>query len=290
MPKLLSGSRAAVLLVCLAALLSACATNVAGRRQFMLVSEERAIVASKQQYVATMDKLDSDGKLVSDPKLVERIDTITGRLIAQAIAYRPETENWEWSARIIDEPDTVNAWCMAGGRMAIYTGLINKVDPTDDELAQVMGHEISHALLNHTAERMSIAMATSLGVMAGAVVSDHPGMTAAGLGAAAQLAINLPNSRGSEAEADRLGMEIAAKAGYDPRAAATLWQKMEKAGGAGPPQFLSSHPSPANRQQTLAALAPQMMAYYEQPGERPVYQLAAAPPAPAKAKKKTSVR
>ncbi|MCK6371823.1 MAG: M48 family peptidase, partial [Gammaproteobacteria bacterium] len=76
-----------------------------------LVSEERAIVASKQQYVATMDKLDSDGKLVSDPKLVERIDTITGRLIAQAIAYRPETENWEWSARIIDEPDTVNAWC-----------------------------------------------------------------------------------------------------------------------------------------------------------------------------------
>jgi predicted Zn-dependent protease len=263
--------------VALTLLLAACATNVAGRKQFMLVSESSAIAQSKQAYVQTMSKLGSEGKLVTDPKLVQRINTITGRLIAQAIQYRPETKNWEWSVRIIDEPKTVNAWCMAGGRMAIYTGLIQKIDPTDDELAQVMGHEISHALLNHTAERMSMAMATQLGAVATGIATES-GAAMAGAAALGQLGLLLPNSRGSEAEADRVGLEIAAKAGYDPRAAATLWAKMGKAGGKSPPQFLSTHPNPANRQQTLAALAPQMMPYYEKPGPRPMYTLAAAPP------------
>lgn len=263
-------------LAVLALACTACATNVAGRRQLMLVSESAAIAQSKQAYVQTMSKLESEGKLVTDPKLVNRVNTITGRLIAQAIRYRPDTQNWEWSVRVIDDPKTVNAWCMAGGRMAIYTGLIQKVDPTDDELAQVMGHEISHALLNHTAERMSMAMAAQLGVIAVGVSTDSAAK-AAGAEALAQLGLLLPNSRQGESEADRIGMEIAAKAGYDPNAAVSLWRKMEKAGGSGPPQFLSTHPSPANRQQTLAALAPTMMAYYQAPGPRPVYQLAAAP-------------
>lgn len=263
-------------LAVLASTLVACATNVAGRRQFMLVSESSAIAQSKQAYVQTMSKLESEGKLVTDPKLVNRVNTITGRLIAQAIQYRPDTKDWEWSVRVIDDPKTVNAWCMAGGRMAIYTGLIQKVDPTDDELAQVMGHEISHALLNHTAERMSMAMAAQIGVIATGIATESAA-TAVGAEALAQVGLLLPNSRGSESEADRIGMEIAAKAGYDPNAAASLWKKMEKAGGKGPPQFLSTHPSPANRQQTLAALAPSMMAYYKAPGTRPVYQLAAAP-------------
>ncbi|MEO8223832.1 MAG: M48 family metallopeptidase, partial [Gammaproteobacteria bacterium] len=151
-----------------------------------------------------------------------------------------------------------------------------------DELAQVMGHEISHALANHTAERMSVAMASQLGAMAVGIASDSAsGMAAAQ--AAAALAITLPNSRASETEADRIGIELAAKAGYDPRAAATLWQKMAKAGGSGPPQFLSTHPAPGNRQATLGALAPQMMQYYEKPGPRPTYQLARISyPPPAK--------
>jgi predicted Zn-dependent protease len=160
--------------------------------------------------------------------------------------------------------------------MAIYTGLIQKVDPTDDELAQVMGHEISHALANHTQERMSVAMASQLGALAVGIASDSAAGMAAAQGAAA-VAITLPNSRTSETEADRIGIELAAKAGYDPRAAATLWQKMEKAGGNGPPQFLSTHPAPGNRQANLAALAPQMMQYYEAPGARPVYKLARTP-------------
>lgn len=266
----------------LAAVLVACAISPTGRRQLMLVSEQQAISASKQSYVQTMQKLKAEGKLVTDPALVKRVNTITGRLIAQAIVMRPDSKAWEWSVEVIDEPETVNAWCMAGGRMAIYTGLINKVEPTDDELAQVMGHEIAHALANHTAERMSVAMATQLGILAATVASDKPAVTGTAAMAAATLAITLPNSRSSETEADRMGIEIAAKAGYDPRSAATLWQKMAKAGGSGPPQFLSSHPSPANRQQTLTALAPQMMKYYEQPGARPMYQLTSTiPPAPA---------
>jgi predicted Zn-dependent protease len=269
--------------VCLttaALLLASCATNVAGRRQLMLVSEQSAIAQSRQAYVQTMGKLSSEGKLVTDPKIVKRIDTITSRLVAQAIKYRPETEKWEWSVEVIDEPKTVNAWCMAGGRMAIYTGLIQKIDPTDDELAQVMGHEISHALLNHTAERMSMAMATSLGAVAVGVASDS-GAAMAGTAALGQLGLLLPNSRASEAEADKVGMEIAAKAGYDPRAAASLWQKMEKEGGSGPPQFLSTHPSPANRQQTLAALATQMEPNYDKSGPWPVHRLASKTPTPA---------
>jgi predicted Zn-dependent protease len=270
----------AISLTLLAVAVAGCATNVAGRRQFMLVSEQTAISQSKQAYVQTMNQLGSEGKLVTDKVVVDRINTITGKLIAQAIQYRPETKDWEWSVRVIDDPKTVNAWCMAGGRMAIYTGLLNQVDPTDDELAQVMGHEISHALLNHTAERMSMAMAANVAAIGVGVAADS-GAAMAGTMAVGQLGLLLPNSRASEAEADRIGMEIAAKAGYDPRSAATLWQKMEKVGGAGPPQFLSSHPSPANRQATLTALAPQMMAYYQAPGARPVYRLAAAPATPA---------
>jgi predicted Zn-dependent protease len=233
-----------------------------------------------------MSKLGSEGKLVTDPKLLARVDTITGRLIAQALILRPETQKWEWSVQVIDDPKTVNAWCMAGGRMALYTGLIQKVDPTDDELAQVMGHEISHALANHTAERMSVAMASQVGAIAAGIASDSAGGMVAAQAAAA-VAITLPNSRASETEADRIGIELAAKAGYDPRAAATLWQKMGKAGGNGPPQFLSTHPAPGNRQATLSALVPEMLPYYQKPGPRPMYQLVrTAPVAPATSTKK----
>lgn len=265
--------RIAVLAVTALAL-AACATSPTGRTQLMLVSEDQAIGASRQAYAQNMGKLKQEGKLVSDPRLLARVERITERLVAQAVAMRPATANWQWSVEVIDEPETVNAWCMAGGRMALYTGLIRKLDPTDDELAQVMGHEISHALANHTAERMSIAMASQLGVIAVGVASDSPGQNMALAATAAQLAILLPNSRTAETEADRIGIELAAKAGYDPRAAATLWQKMGAAGGKNPPQFLSTHPAPGNRQQTLNALAPQMEVYYRAAGKPPTHPVA----------------
>jgi predicted Zn-dependent protease len=161
---------------------------------------------------------------------------------------------------------------MAGGKMALYTGLVEKIQPSDDELAQVIGHEISHALANHTAEKMSVAMASSLGVMVIGIATDNRAVTAGAAGAAA-LAVTLPNSRTAESEADRIGIELAAKAGYDPRAAVTLWKKMEKAGNGAPPEFLSTHPSADTRQQRLEKLVPQMMPYYEEKKPHPIYPL-----------------
>jgi predicted Zn-dependent protease len=276
-------------LLLLTSLLGACAVSPTGRRQLSLVSESSAISASKEAYLAQMGELGAAGKLVTDPAVTGRVDRITSRLVAQAVMIRPETKDWEWSVEVIDDPMTVNAWCMAGGRMAVYTGLIEQIQPTDDELAQVMGHEISHALANHTAEKMSVAMATKAGVAAAGIFADeNKGLVLAGAALAAQVAIELPNSRTAESEADEIGIEIAAKAGYNPNAAVTLWQKMEKVGGAGGPQFMSTHPSPANRQQKLGELAPKMMPFFTAARNPPTYPLqdiappaATAPPAAA---------
>ena len=245
-------------LLCVLALgLASCATSPTGRSQLMLISPESAIVQSKAAYLTTVQELDAQDKLVDDPALVKRVETITGQLVTEAIAKYPNTANWEWSVAIIEDPKTVNAWCMAGGRMAVYTGLFDKLKLTDDEFAHIMGHEISHALANHTAERMSRAMASTLGVIAIGVASDKPGATMAGASVAAKLALELPNSRTAETEADEIGMELASLAGYAPDAAVSLWEKMGSLGDS-PPQFLSTHPAPGNRQQNLASLVPEM--------------------------------
>ena len=260
------------LVVCLA-LIVGCATSPTGRRQLMIVSENSAIAASKQAYVEMLKPYEQQGKIDNDNALKARVYKITGRLVAQAIKMRPETENWEWSIKIIDDPKTVNAWAMAGGKMALYSGLVIQLNATDDELAQVLGHEIAHALAKHSAEKMSVAMASTIGVAAVGVAADRKGLALTGAALAAALAVQKPNSRAAESEADRIGIELAAKAGYDPRASITLWQKMAKVGGKGPPEFLSTHPSPENREKTLAALVPQMMPYYKGKGPRPTYQL-----------------
>jgi predicted Zn-dependent protease len=258
-------------------LVAACATSPTGRKQLMLVSEETAISSSRQAYAQEMGKYQKEGKLVTDPRALKRVNVITERLVAQAVEMRPDSAKWQWSVQVIDDPKTVNAWCMAGGRMALYTGLIMKVDPTDDELAQVMGHEIAHALANHTAERMSTAMAANAGILAAGILSDNPGQAMAVTAAAATVAIKLPNSRTAENEADQIGIELAARAGYDPRAAVTLWQKMAKVGGSAPAEFLSTHPSDATRQERLGALAPKMMPYYQAGGTRPTYPVRMGP-------------
>ena len=237
------------------------------------VSEDSAIAASKQAYTEMLKPYAQQGKIDNDPALTDRVDRITGRLIGQAIKMRPETKDWEWSIKIIDDSETVNAWAMAGGKMALYTGLVEKLNATDDELAQVLGHEIAHALAKHSAEKMSVAMASSVGVAAVGVVADNKGLAMAGAALAAALAVQKPNSRAAESEADQIGIELAAKAGYDPRAAITLWRKMAQVGGKGPPEFLSTHPAPENREKKLESLVPGMMTYYEQKGERPFYKL-----------------
>jgi predicted Zn-dependent protease len=253
-------------------LVSACTTSPTGRSQLMLISPESAIVESKKAYLSTVSQLDSENKLVDDPLLADRVATITGRLVTEAEALYPQSREWEWSVAIIKDDETVNAWCMAGGRMAAYTGLFAKLELTDDEFAQIMGHEISHALANHTAERMSRAIAINAGVIAAGVASDNSGLTMAGAALAAKMALELPNSRVAESEADRIGIELASRAGYDPQAAVTLWQKMGGLSEERPPEFLSTHPSPDNRQEALAELVPSMRAL------NPRGQLAAVTP------------
>ena len=267
----------AFLLVTIAASVIGCqSAPVTGRKQFMLVPESQAIEASKDAYAQTLAPIQKQGKLNDDPALKARVDRITARLIAQAVTYRPDTANWDWQVAVIDDPNTMNAWCMAGGKMAIYTGLIQKLNLTDDEIAQVMGHEIAHALAKHTAERMSTAMASQAALQVGAVLLGTQSATSqAALQAAAvatTVGVQLPNSRQQESEADRIGIELAAKAGYNPQAAVTLWEKMGRAsGGKGGSDFLSTHPADAKRQQALAALVPQMMPYYEDKSPRPEY-------------------
>jgi len=247
-----------LLLILAFSLLPACATSPTGRSQLMLISPQSAIVESEKAYLSTVDELNKQDKLVDDPKVVDRVATITGRLVTEAIRVYPNSGKWEWSVAIIDDPETVNAWCMAGGRMAVYTGLFEKLHLTDAEFAQIMGHEISHALANHTAERMSRAMATTLGVVAIGAMSDKPVVAMGGAAMAAKVALTLPNSRTAESEADQIGMELAVMAGYDPDAAVTLWQKMGAQGGSKPPEFLSTHPAPGNREAALAAMIPTM--------------------------------
>jgi len=254
--------------------LAACQANpITGRSQLLIVSESQAISASASAYTQMMGDLGKKKQVEApESERARRIHEITNRLIAQAIVLRPDTANWQWEVRVIDDPKTVNAFCMAGGKMAIYTGLLEQVKPSDDEIAQVMGHEISHAIADHTRERMSVVLASQAALTGAALAlggREGAGLGLAGAELAAVYAIQLPNSRESESEADRIGIEIAARAGYDPHAAVTLWEKMEKAGGKGPPQFLSTHPAPANRRQALQELGPKMEPYYQQAKAHP---------------------
>lgn len=255
-------------------ILTACAVSPTGRRQLMIISPEEAIVASEEAYIQTLAPLKESGKIDTSPAVSTRIKKITGRIIAQAILLYPETSEWNWDVKVIDDPETVNAWCMAGGKMAVYTGLLSKVKPTDDELAQVMAHEISHAVANHTAEKMSVALASEIGLNTVAMVSggkNGKNETLASATLAAGIAIQLPNSRKAEEEADRIGIELAARAGYNPHTAATLWQKMIEVSDSDIPEFISTHPSPLNRMATLRKLASHMMKYYENKEDRPTY-------------------
>jgi predicted Zn-dependent protease len=240
-------------------LLSSCAVSPTGRTQFIIISPDAAIIESEAAYMDTVRQLDDEDKLVGDPLTVARVARITGRLVSIAVTDFSTSADWKWSVAIVDDAETVNAWCMAGGRMAVYTGLFDKLELTDDEFAQIMGHEISHALANHTAERMSRAMATATGMAVIGAASDNSSVAMAGASVLANVALTLPNSRDAENEADVMGMVLATKAGYDPEAAVTLWQKMGDLNDERPAEFLSTHPAPENRQAALNVMIPRML-------------------------------
>ncbi len=253
--------------VVLVALLAACTTSpLTGRSQFMVVSDRMAVSQSAAAYSQMIGQLDKKKQIEVGTPRAEKVREITDKLIAQAVRFRPDSAGWAWEVQVINDPKMVNAFCMAGGKMAIYTGMWEQLKATDDEIAQVMGHEIAHALADHTRERMSIAMTSQVATQLGAIAlasSDNRGAAFTGMQLASVLAIQLPNSRAGESEADQIGIELAARAGYDPRAAVTLWEKMGKESGSKqPPEFLSTHPAPQNRAARLAELGAQVQPYY----------------------------
>jgi len=256
------------LLITLLVLASGCATNtITGRSQLMLMSEEAAIQGAVSAYSSMIGQFSKKNQVeVASPR-VTRVREISNRLIAEAVRFRPDSAGWGWEVQVIDEPKVVNAFCMAGGKMGIYTGFWEKLKATDDEIANVMGHEIGHALASHTREKMSMAMTVGvstalLSVLASSRNTADYQRTQNTMALAAALAITLPNSREAETEADQIGIELAARAGFDPRAAVTLWQKMAKEGDT-PAEFFSTHPAPENRMQRLQLLVAKVDPLYQ---------------------------
>lgn len=234
------------------------------RSQFMMISaaqiDRMSAISFEQQAKAAQKKK----ILITSGPEYERLKTIANRLIPQTAVFRDDTRNWNWGLQLIDSP-IVNATCAPGGRITFYTGIINKLNLTDDEIAAIMGHEIAHAVREHGREQVSQALAQN--------IISNVALAAAGAGSAQsidaanqimQYVLVLPNSRQNEREADAIGLELAARGGYDPRAAITLWQKMSKESeGKNPPEFLSTHPSNENRIKELSALIPKVMPLYE---------------------------
>jgi predicted Zn-dependent protease len=265
----------AALVLAAAMMLGACTTtteqgNVGVQRsQFLLVSSAEMDQAAAAQYQQVIKAETPKGNVNRDPKQVERVQGIAKRLIPQTAVFRKDALEWKWEVNVLTSPE-VNAWCMPGGKIAVYTGIIEKLQITDDELAAVMGHEIAHALREHGRERASQQMAAGVGAGLAGVVADIflPGsgqLATQGAGLGTQLGVLLPYSRTHETEADRMGVELAARAGYDPRAAITLWQKMGKlSGGGAPPQLLSTHPSNEARVKDLTEFSQKVMPLYEQ--------------------------
>ncbi|WP_419670217.1 M48 family metallopeptidase [Bordetella petrii] len=235
------------------------------RTQYMssMVPEQALTQEAGQQYAEIIQKARAQGALDRDARQVARVREISKRLIAQVGTFRPDAANWQWEVHVLSVNE-VNAWCMPGGKIAVYTGLLNQIKPSDAELAAVLGHEIAHALREHARERVSQQMVTNLGL---SVLSIATGVSADLGSKLTDVMFTLPNSRTHETEADLMGLELAARAGYDPRAAVTLWQKMGAAdGGSAPPEFLSTHPSAATRISELQAAAQRVMPLYEQAG------------------------
>jgi len=233
------------------------------RQQRMMVSSSEIEQASVQEYAQVLAQAKQKGMLDTNPTQVNRVRAIANRLIQQTPSFRPDAQKWNWETHVLSSSE-VNAWCMPGGKIAVYTGLIEKLQISDDELAAVMGHEMAHALREHARERASEQAAAGLGISILSAVAGVGDVGQKGMEYAYMGLLGLPNSRKHETEADRIGVELAARAGYDPRAAVTLWQKMEKLGDNGVPKFLSTHPAPEDRLSDLNIYSQRVMPLYQQ--------------------------
>ncbi|HZE60469.1 MAG TPA: M48 family metallopeptidase [Burkholderiales bacterium] len=229
------------------------------RRQHMMVSSDAVNQSADKAYADILAQAQKQNALDRDAATVARVKQIASRLIPATGALRPDAPGWKWEMHVLSSKE-VNAWCMPGGKIAVYTGLIDQLKPTDAELAAVMGHEIGHALREHGREQASQQMVEQLGV---AILGAATGVNTQLAQTVADVTISLPHSRTQETEADRIGVELMARAGYDPHEAANLWQKMNKLGGSQPPQFLSTHPSNDSRIADVTQDADKVMPLYQ---------------------------
>jgi predicted Zn-dependent protease len=249
--------------------LFACATvPVTGRKSLNLLPDSDLLSMSLQEY----DKVLKDSKLSNDPNKVRMVKRVGERVAGATEEFlrengmSSEIRNYKWEFNLIEDDKVVNAWCMPGGKVVVYTGIL-PISRNDTGLAVVMGHEIAHALAKHGNERMSQQMLAQLGAIGlSAALSIHPSetnqifMMAYGVGTT--VGVLLPYSRLQESEADRIGLILMAKAGYDPREAVPFWQRMNDVGGSRPPEFLSTHPAPETRIKRLETDVPEAMKYY----------------------------
>jgi predicted Zn-dependent protease len=232
------------------------------RKQQMLVPSATIDQGAAEAYEAELKAARDKGVLNTDKAQLARVTTIARRIVSATPAFRADAAAWNWQFNIQKTKD-VNAYCMPGGRIMVYSGLIETLDVSDAELATVLAHEVAHALREHTRERVSRAYAQQL------VLSGAAAVTGVSEGAAnianmvAQVTFQLPFSREQESEADQVGLELMARAGYDPRAAVTLWNKMASIEGAGgQPKFLSTHPAPKDRIKDIEKSLPRVLPLY----------------------------
>ena len=226
-----------------------------------LVPAEQVEAGSAQQYQQMLRQAAQQKALAPDDNpQVRRLRAIAQKILPFTTKWNPRAEKWKWEVNLIGSKQ-INAFCMPGGKIAFYTGILDTLKMTDDEVAMVMGHEVAHALREHARERMGKQAATNIGAN---VLSSVLGLGNAGnavLGASANL-LTLKFSRDDETEADTVGLELAARAGYDPRAGITLWRKMQAANKGAPPQWLSTHPASDSRIKEIEKHLPEVMPLY----------------------------
>lgn len=234
----------------------------ADRKQIMLVSEEEMNKSANESYAEVLAEAKKAGTLNTNKSTLNRVQKIADKLIKQTPTFREDALGWDWQVNVITE-DTVNAWCMPGGKIVVYTGIIDSLKLTDGELAAVMGHEIAHALKEHSRERASQEGLQNLGISVAAAALGLEETGTQLLGLAAQYTLGLPFSRKHETEADHIGTELMARAGYDPYEAVNIWKKMSAAGGSQPPEIMSTHPSHESRVNDLQVIAQKVYPLYE---------------------------
>lgn len=231
------------------------------RTQRFMVSEQAVETAATQSYAQLVSAGRAGGAINADPPLLARVRQVANRLILHVGVFKPDAVNWAWEVNVMTTPE-VNAWCMAGGKIMVYSGLVDRLQLTDAELAAVLGHEIGHALREHTREGVSNALGAQL-ILAGIAVATKASDDTMQLATlVSQVTFTLPNSREMETEADHIGLELMARAGYDPHAALSLFQKMAQVAGNGGPTFLSTHPQSKEREQDLALHLPAVLPLY----------------------------